>query len=153
MLKFSFRKKNQKSGFTLFEIIIVIIIIGTIAALAMPRLTNTIERSKAGEAAENLTALLAGQNRYKLENGNFKNGTGGGNDLAANDLDLTINVSQNFNTPKIYNGAAAIGANIIASMSSKGSTTYRLMIDTSGKITCDDGVGGAATICQALKFN
>ncbi len=42
--------KNKKSGFTLLEIIIVIIIIGVLASLALPRLFATIQYSTATEA-------------------------------------------------------------------------------------------------------
>ena len=45
--------KNQ-SGFTLLEIIIVIIIIGVLASLALPRFVKTVEFSRSTEA---LTAL------------------------------------------------------------------------------------------------
>jgi prepilin-type N-terminal cleavage/methylation domain-containing protein len=41
---------NNKSGFTLLEIIIVIIIIGVLASLALPRLLKTVEYSRATEA-------------------------------------------------------------------------------------------------------
>ena len=41
---------NNRSGFTLLEIIIVIIIVGVLASLALPRLFNTIEFSRSTEA-------------------------------------------------------------------------------------------------------
>jgi prepilin-type N-terminal cleavage/methylation domain-containing protein len=44
------RLKNNRSGFTLLEIIIVIIIVGVLASLALPRLFNTIEYSRSTEA-------------------------------------------------------------------------------------------------------
>jgi len=42
--------KNNKSGFTLLEIIIVIIIVGVLASLALPRFFKTINYSRATEA-------------------------------------------------------------------------------------------------------
>jgi len=38
--------RNNKSGFTLLEIIIVIIIVGVLASLALPRFFKTVEFSK-----------------------------------------------------------------------------------------------------------
>ena len=46
--------KQSKGGFTLLEIIIVIIIVGVLASLALPRFFATVEFSKSAEA---LTAL------------------------------------------------------------------------------------------------
>ncbi|MBI5415360.1 MAG: prepilin-type N-terminal cleavage/methylation domain-containing protein [Candidatus Omnitrophica bacterium] len=54
--------KNNKSGFTLLEVIIVIIIVGVLASLALPRFFSTVEFSKSSEA---LTA--AGTLRESLE--------------------------------------------------------------------------------------
>ena len=44
--------KNNKSGFTLLEVIIVIIIVGVLASLALPRLFASIEFSRSQEPLE-----------------------------------------------------------------------------------------------------
>ena len=44
------KRINNRSGFTLLEIIIVIIIVGVLASLAMPRFFTTINFSRATEA-------------------------------------------------------------------------------------------------------
>ncbi len=51
------RLKNKKSGFTLLEIIIVIIIVGVLASLALPRFFATVEFSKSTEALTSLGVL------------------------------------------------------------------------------------------------
>ncbi len=43
-------KLNKNSGFTLLEIIIVIIIVGVLASLALPRFFSTVEFSRSTEA-------------------------------------------------------------------------------------------------------
>ena len=48
---------KNKSGFTLLEIIIVIIIVGILASLAMPKFFKTVEYSRATEALGSLGAI------------------------------------------------------------------------------------------------
>ena len=48
---------KNKSGFTLLEIIIVIIIIGILASLAMPKFFKTVEYSRSAEALTSLGAV------------------------------------------------------------------------------------------------
>jgi prepilin-type N-terminal cleavage/methylation domain-containing protein len=43
-------RKVNKHGFTLIEIIIVVVILGILAAVALPRLTQNINKAKAAEA-------------------------------------------------------------------------------------------------------
>ena len=49
------RMGNNKSGFTLLEILVVIIIVGVLASVAMPQLFRNVERSRATEALESLS--------------------------------------------------------------------------------------------------
>lgn len=48
---------KNKSGFTLLEIIIVIIIIGILASLALPKFFKTVEFSRSTEALSSLGAI------------------------------------------------------------------------------------------------
>ncbi len=49
-------KYHHRSGFTLIEIIIVIIILGILAAVALPQITKNLETAKAAEAINMLGA-------------------------------------------------------------------------------------------------
>ena len=55
--------KDQK-GFTLVELAIVIVIIGVLASFGVPRFRDAVERSKAGESLNYLSAVRAAQERY-----------------------------------------------------------------------------------------
>ncbi|MBI5149671.1 MAG: prepilin-type N-terminal cleavage/methylation domain-containing protein [Candidatus Omnitrophica bacterium] len=60
------RIKNNKSGFTLLEVIIVIIIVGVLASLALPRFFSTVEFSKSSEALTSLGTLRESMERCYL---------------------------------------------------------------------------------------
>ena len=62
---------KNKSGFTLLEIIIVIIIIGVLASLALPRFFRTVEYSRASEALASLGAIRQSFNRCYLFDSNY----------------------------------------------------------------------------------
>ena len=55
--------KNNKNGFTLIELIMVMIILGIMAAVAIPRYLETIEKSEvASDDAEVNTIMVALEN-------------------------------------------------------------------------------------------
>lgn len=70
-------KKNNRIfkiggfGFTLTELLIVVIIVGILATLALPMLVKTLEKAKTGEAISNLNLIRTGQKIYFLENNIF----------------------------------------------------------------------------------
>ncbi len=57
------RSKAQK-GFTLIELMIVVAIIGILAAVAIPAFINYLKKGKASEAQENLQAIFKGAETY-----------------------------------------------------------------------------------------
>jgi prepilin-type N-terminal cleavage/methylation domain-containing protein len=56
--------KSNRRGFTLVELAVVIVIIGVLAAFGVPRFRQAVERSKAGEAFNYLSAVRSSQERY-----------------------------------------------------------------------------------------
>ena len=65
------KKRNNRSGFTLLEIIIVIIIVGVLASLALPRLFKVVETSRGGEALNNASALRGSIARCHLKSNDY----------------------------------------------------------------------------------
>ncbi len=60
------RMNKNRSGFTLLEIIIVIIIVGVLASLALPRFFNTIEYARSTEALNMIGTLKRGADRCAM---------------------------------------------------------------------------------------
>ncbi len=66
--------KRQKQGFTLLEVIIVIIIVGVLASLALPRFFGTVEFSRSTEALNIFSALRDSMERcYSQHSGSYDN--------------------------------------------------------------------------------
>ncbi len=61
---------QNKSGFTLLEIIIVVIIVGVLASLALPKFFSTVEYSRAQEALGAIATVRGGLERYYVSRGN-----------------------------------------------------------------------------------
>jgi type IV pilus assembly protein PilA len=65
-----------RKGFTLVELMIVVAIIGILAAIAIPNFIRFQARSKQAEAKTNLKAIFTGQKSYYAEKDRFSTLTG-----------------------------------------------------------------------------
>ena len=88
-------KKGQ--GFTLVELAVVVVIIGVLAAFAVPRFLSSVERSKAAEAFNYLSAMQAAQERYHARQGTYADDV--------TNLDIKMSASKYFTV-----GAVGIGS-------------------------------------------
>ena len=85
---------RNKPGFTLVELAVVVVIIGVLAAFAVPRFLSSVERSKAAEAFNYLSSVQAAQERYHARQGTYAD------DMAVLDIKMT--------TPKYFTVGAIV---------------------------------------------
>ncbi len=65
------KRLNKRGGFSLVELAVVIVIIGVLAAFAVPKFRDAVERSKAAEAFNYLSAVRAAQEQYQARKGTY----------------------------------------------------------------------------------
>ncbi|MEK6715763.1 MAG: prepilin-type N-terminal cleavage/methylation domain-containing protein [Candidatus Omnitrophota bacterium] len=58
----------KRKGFTLLELIIVVIIIGVLAGIAIPQYLNAVERAKLSKATANLSLISSAEKMYCAQN-------------------------------------------------------------------------------------
>lgn len=60
--------KPFKKGFTLTELLVVVLVIGVLAAIALPSYTKSVKKSRASDALNNLNIVSLKQQDYMLNN-------------------------------------------------------------------------------------
>lgn len=134
----------ERGGFTLIELMVVLIVVGILSAMALPRYSATLERSRQSEAISILGAMRGAQLRFAAENNGVYT-----NSLTALDVELPDN--DGLGTPgdgKFFDYATADTGESTATRNNlqktAGSDNYRLRININGTISCvspDDCAG------------
>lgn len=65
------RKFEKRSGFTLIEILVVVVILGILATVIVPRIMSRPEEARRTKAAVDIKAIETALNLYKIDNGTY----------------------------------------------------------------------------------
>lgn len=102
---------KTRSGFTLMELLVVVLVIGILATAAIPQYFKVVERARMAEAQSTFASLRSAQTSYSAKNGRYTDNWG--------DLDLAFTDAKG----KPCAGAGACVQRI-----------YTYMLDTDGSI-------------------
>ncbi len=62
------RPNNRQSGFTLIEVMVVIVILGILAAVVVPRIMDRPDTARIAKVKQDIRTLESALNLYKLDN-------------------------------------------------------------------------------------
>ena len=65
------KQYNQQRGFTLIEVMVVVVILGILAAIIVPKVMNRPEQARLVKAKQDVLALENALDLYKLDNGQY----------------------------------------------------------------------------------
>jgi len=82
--------RRQSRGFTLLELMVVIVIIGVLAALIAPQVLSRVGQAKVTAAQSDIASLMTALKTYKLDNGRYPTSDQGLQALAARPTTGTV---------------------------------------------------------------
>ncbi len=138
--------KIGRGGFTFLEIVIVMIILGVLTSLAIPRYQVMIEKSRTVEGIKVLSDIHRAQERYSyLANGVYSTNV--------DDLNLSFSPLAYFENPAVNSAGGTVlnPPNFLGSITRKGDL-YTLYITAKSIFSCKKGEGVEVEYCTILGF-
>ncbi len=79
---------KNRNGFTLLELVVAVVVLGVLAAIALPQYTAFVERGHLAEALSALDAIKTGVMAYRSTTGGFPTDLG--------QIDVSVGVKEDF---------------------------------------------------------
>ena len=132
---------RKRSAFTITELIVVVVIIGVLAAVALPSYRIQVHKMKNQEAVRILMAVWEAQIDYKRETGSYTYDT-------SNDLDIDIPAPKYFSPPLPF-GLMGAPSLVKLGVMTRLDVAYMLGVRVDGSIRC---VSIESGLCAKMGF-
>lgn len=139
--------KNRK-GFTLLELLIVMIIVGILVTVALPKYQTAMEKGRGMEALQNADALSEAANVYYVKNHNSYGdpSSGRAGDVFMQDVANTTSTSKYFTSAYTWSDS-----DVTITLSRSGiSRTYNIIFENEGGEVTERYCTGDERYCKAL---
>ena len=87
---------NKRKSITALELIVVVVIIGLLAAITVPNFRKALIKSREKLAKANLQMILSAQKLYRASNGNFWPDSGNSTDLDEINKALNLDIEDRY---------------------------------------------------------
>ncbi|CAN5232308.1 GspG family T2SS major pseudopilin variant ExeG [soil metagenome] len=74
-------RRARKGGFTLVELLLVLVILGVLAAIVIPKFSGRTQQAKETAATTQISSLSTALNAFEVDNGYYPQGAGGLDEL------------------------------------------------------------------------
>ena len=133
----------RKKGFTLLELIIVIIVIGILASIALPRYTNVVNKAKLATAQQTLGEFRKAQIAYAANYGVYCNNS----DI--DDLDIAYPLTGMFSFSLPTSTVVTTGDDDVAIATGDGASLATGSAGCDVTMTVDGNFNATSTLCAA----
>ena len=82
-------RRLRQSGFTLVELMLVLVILGVLAGIVVPKFAGTGEKARKQAAQTQISAFATALDLFEVENGYYPKGKNGLNDLVVKPRDAS----------------------------------------------------------------